>query len=70
MVRSGGVMGESEGEDSNTRITSEVIELIHQLVDVHGSDGMAFYTRLEIRRAIREKLAELNCEEEIIEASH
>lgn len=63
-------MGESEGEDSNTRITSEVIELIHQLVDVHGSDGMAFYTRLEIRRAIREKLAELNCEEEIIEASH
>ena len=48
----------------------EVIELIHELVDVHGGDGVAFYTRLEIRRKIREKLSELNCEEEIIGASN
>ena len=61
----------SKKEDLNLKITDEVIELIHQLIDVHGSDGMAFYTRLEIRRSIREKLAELNCEKEIItEASH
>ena len=58
-------------EDANLRITDEVIDLIHKLVNVRGSDGMAFYTRLEIRREIREKLAELNCEKEIItEASH
>ena len=57
----------SKREDLNLKITDEIIELI----DVHGSDGMAFYTRLEIRRSIREKLAELNCEKEIItEASH
>ena len=60
-----------DGEDANLRITDEVIDLIHKLVNVRGSDGMAFYTRLEIRREIREKLAELNCEKEIItEASH
>ena len=63
-------MGNSERDKTNLRITDEVIELIHELVDVRGSDGMAFYTRLEIRRKIREKLAELNCEEEIIEASN
>tara|TARA_Y100000034_G_scaffold112845_1_gene147215 strand:+ start:4528 stop:4722 length:195 start_codon:yes stop_codon:yes gene_type:complete len=64
-------MGNSERDKTNLRITDEIIDLIHQLVDVHGSDGMAFYTRLEIRRSIREKLAELNCEKEIItEASH
>tara|TARA_Y100000310_G_scaffold119532_1_gene118299 strand:+ start:581 stop:769 length:189 start_codon:yes stop_codon:yes gene_type:complete len=58
-------------EDANLRITDEVINLIHKLIDVRGSDGMAFYTRLEIRKEIREKLAELNCEQEIItEASH
>tara|TARA_Y100000310_G_scaffold230528_1_gene232974 strand:- start:507 stop:695 length:189 start_codon:yes stop_codon:yes gene_type:complete len=61
---------DSEKDKTNLRITDEVIELIHELVDVRGSDGMAFYTRLEIRRKIREKLAELNCEEEIIEASN
>ena len=60
-----------EREDSNMTITNEVIELIHDLVDVRGSDGMAFYTRLEIRRKIREKLAELDCSEDIMtEASH
>ena len=63
-------MADSERDKTNLRITDEVIELIHELVDVRGSDGMAFYTRLEIRRKIREKLAELNCEEEIIEASN
>ena len=64
-------MGNSERDKTNLRITDEIIDLIHQLVDVHGSDGMAFYTRLEIGRSIREKLAELNCEKEIItEASH
>jgi hypothetical protein len=59
-------------EDANLRITDEIIDLIHELINVHGSDGMAFYTRLEIRRKIREKLAELNCEEKITktEASH
>ena len=61
---------DSERDETNLRITDEVIELIHELVDVRGSDGMAFYTRLEIRRKIREKLAELNCEEEIIGASN
>ena len=61
---------DSERDTSNLRITDEVIELIHKLVDVNGSDGMAFYTRLELRREIREKLAELDCEQEIIEASH
>jgi hypothetical protein len=60
----------AQAEDSNGKITNEVIELIHELVDIRGSDGIAFYTRLEIRRKIREKLAELNCEEEIIGASH
>jgi|TARA_Y100000310_G_C20127037_1_gene554116 hypothetical protein len=60
----------AQAEDSNTKITNEIIELIHELVDVHGSDGMAFYNRLEIRRAIREKLAELNCEKGIIEEAH
>ena len=60
-----------EREDSNMTITNEVIELIHDLVDVRGSDGMAFYIRLEIRRKIREKLAELDCSEDIMtEASH
>ena len=63
-------MADSERDKTNLRITDEVIEVIHELVDVHGSDGMAFYTRLEIRRKIREKLAELNCEEEIIGASN
>jgi hypothetical protein len=64
-------MGNSERDQSNLIITDEIIELIHKLVDVHGDDGMAFYTRLEIRREIREKLAELNCEQEITsEASH
>ena len=63
-------MADSERDKTNLRITDEVIELIHELVDVRGSDGMAFYTRLEIRRKIREKLAELNCEEEIIGASN
>jgi len=63
-------MAEGEREDANLKITDEIIELIHELVDVHGSDGLAFYTRIEIRRAIREKLAELNCEQEIIGASH
>jgi len=61
---------DSERDKSNLRITDEVIELIHKLVDVNGSDGMAFYTRLELRREIREKLAELDCEKEIIGASH
>jgi len=60
----------AEVEDSNTKITNEIIELIHELVDVRGGDGIAFYTRLEIRRKIREKLADLNCEEAIIGASH
>jgi len=63
-------MADSERDKTNLRITDEIIELIHELVDVPGSDGMAFYTRLEIRRKIREKLVELNCEEEIIGASH
>jgi len=64
-------MAEGKRDESNLRITDEVIELIHRLVDVRGSDGMAFYNRIEIRREIREKLAELNCEEEIItEGSH
>ena len=61
---------DSEKDKTNLRITDEIIELIHELVNVHGSDGMAFYTRLEIRRSIREKLAELNCEEGIIEEAH
>jgi len=61
---------DNERDKSNLRITDEVIELIHELVDVRGGDGIAFYTRLEIRRKIREKLAELNCEEAIIGASH
>jgi len=61
---------DSERDKSNLRITDEVIELIHKLVDVNGSDGMAFYARLELRREIREKLAELDCEKEIIGASH
>ena len=61
---------DSERDETNLRITDEVIELIHELVDVRGSDGMAFYTRLEIRRKIREKLAELDCEQEIIVASN
>tara|TARA_Y100000310_G_scaffold267715_1_gene279859 strand:- start:340 stop:528 length:189 start_codon:yes stop_codon:yes gene_type:complete len=61
---------DSERDRTNLRITDEVIELIHELVDVHGGDGVAFYTRLEIRRKIREKLSELNCEEEIIGASN
>jgi len=63
-------MAEGKRGESNLRITDEVIELIHKLVDVNGSDGMAFYTRLELRREIREKLAELDCEKEIIGASH
>jgi len=63
-------MAEGKRDESNLRITDEVIELIHKLVDVNGSDGMAFYTRLELRREIREKLAELDCEKEIIGASH
>ena len=63
-------MVEGERDKTNLRITDEVIELIHELVDVRGSDGMAFYTRLEIRKKIREKLAELDCEQEIIEASN
>ena len=61
---------DGERDKTNLRITDEIIELIHELVNVHGSDGMAFYTRLEIRRSIREKLAELNCEEGIIEEAH
>jgi len=61
---------DSERDKSNLRITDEVIELIHKLVDVNGGDGLAFYTRLELRREIREKLAELDCEKEIIGASH
>ena len=70
MVSAGAVMAD-EKEELNLKITDEIIDLIHQLVDVRGSDGMAFYNRLEIRRSIREKLAELNCEKEIItEASH
>jgi len=60
----------AQAEDSNTKITNEIIELIHELVDVHGSDGMAFYTRIEIRRSIRVKLAELDCEKGIIEEAH
>jgi len=60
----------AQAEDSNTKITNEIIELIHELVDVHGSDGMAFYTRIEIRRSIRVKLAELDCEKGIIEEVH
>jgi len=60
----------AQAEELNTKITNEIIDLIHELVDTQGSDGMAFYTRLEIRRKIREKLSELNCEEEITEASH
>ena len=63
-------MADSERDKTNLRITDEVIELIHKLVDVNGSDGMAFYTRLELRREIREKLAELDCEQEIIVASN
>tara|TARA_Y100000310_G_scaffold151235_1_gene150792 strand:- start:2088 stop:2276 length:189 start_codon:yes stop_codon:yes gene_type:complete len=61
---------DGERDKTNLRITDEIIELIHELVNIHGSDGMAFYTRLEIRRSIREKLAELNCEEGIIEEAH
>lgn len=61
---------DGERDTTNLKITDEVIELIHKLVDVQGSDGMAFYTRLEIRRSIREKLAELDCEQEIIEEAH
>jgi len=61
---------DNERDKSNLRITDEVIELIHRLVDVNGGDGLAFYTRLELRREIREKLAELDCEKEIIGASH
>tara|TARA_Y100001951_G_C11131863_1_gene178669 strand:+ start:88 stop:273 length:186 start_codon:yes stop_codon:yes gene_type:complete len=60
----------AQAEELNTKITNEIIDLIHELVDIQGSDGTAFYTRLEIRRKIREKLSELNCEEEITEASH
>jgi len=63
-------MAEGERDESNLRITDEVIELLHKLVDVNGGDGLAFYTRLELRREIREKLAELDCEKEIIGASH
>ena len=69
MVIGGLAMGERD--DSNMIITDQVIQLIHDLVDVRGSDGMAFYTRLEIRRKIREKLAELDCSEDITSgASH
>jgi len=60
----------AQAEDSNTKITNEIIELIHELVDVHGSDGMALYTRIEIRRSIRVKLAVLDCEKGIIEEAH
>ena len=60
-----------EREDSNMIITDQVIELIDELINVRGSDGMAFYTRIEIRQKIREKLAELDCSEDAMsEASH
>ena len=55
-----------EREDSNMIITDQVIQLIDELINVRGSDGMAFYTRIEIRQKIREKLAELDCSEEVM----